>query len=161
MIVDGLGTVKQLTDSSGTMVANYIYDSFGNSVSSVSSVANTYGFTGEQQFSEADNLVFLRARYYKPDIGRFISRDPIGYKAGFNLYTYVENDPINATDPSGLKKRSCMEMCVLRFEVCQSSCSAKFFIGGCINVPGFIKCWWGCYGKRIDCYANCTGRGEI
>jgi len=48
-------------------------------------------------------LVFLRARYYKPGIGRFISRDPIGYNGGLNLYLYCVNDPVNSTDPSGFK----------------------------------------------------------
>jgi RHS repeat-associated protein len=63
---------------------------------------NNYGFTGEQQFAEENELIFLRARYYSPDIGRFIKRDPIGYRGGLNLYGYVGNNPVLYTDPSGL-----------------------------------------------------------
>jgi RHS repeat-associated protein len=99
---DGLGSVRLMTDDLCLVTNSYTYDAFGNSVSSASSVANSYGFTGEQQFAEADNLVFLRARYYQPSIGRFMSQDPIGYRGGLNLYTYVMNNPIGFKDPSGL-----------------------------------------------------------
>ena len=98
---DGLGSTRQLTDESETVTAGYTYDGFGNVIASTGTSDNVYGFTGEQQFEEADNLVFLRARYYDPSIGRFISRDPIGYKGGLNLYRYVENNPINMIDPTG------------------------------------------------------------
>jgi len=68
---------------------------------SFSSSDKTYGFTGEQQLKEVDSLVFLRARYYDPRVGRFISRD-LGYVSGINLYEYVYNNPLIYTDPSGL-----------------------------------------------------------
>jgi RHS repeat-associated protein len=100
---DGLGSARQLTDSAGVLAASYTYDSYGNLIASSGTAANTYGFTGEQQFGEADNLVFLRARYYKPSIGRFISRDPIGYGDGMNVYEYVKNNPVRYTDASGLE----------------------------------------------------------
>ncbi len=46
-------------------------------------------------------MYYYRARYYDPEIGRFISEDPLGFAAGVNFYTYVGNNPINRNDPSG------------------------------------------------------------
>ncbi|MHC1727321.1 MAG: RHS repeat-associated core domain-containing protein [Syntrophobacteraceae bacterium] len=53
--------------------------------------------------AEPNGLYYMRARYYDPGVGRFISEDPIGFAGGdVNLYGYVANDPINAIDPFGL-----------------------------------------------------------
>lgn len=52
--------------------------------------------------AEANNLYYMRARYYDADIGRFISEDPIGFEGGINLYAYVGGNPILLVDPSGL-----------------------------------------------------------
>jgi uncharacterized protein RhaS with RHS repeats len=51
---------------------------------------------------EANGLSFMRARYYVPSAGRFINPDPIGIAGGLNLYRYVQNDPVDFVDPSGL-----------------------------------------------------------
>ncbi len=48
-------------------------------------------------------LIYYRARWYDPQQGRFLSEDPISYEGGFNLYSYVDNDPIGFTDPLGLQ----------------------------------------------------------
>lgn len=101
---DGLGSTRQLTNSTETVVASYTYDAFGNLIASSGSSDNTYGFTGEQ-FDDSSGLLYLRARYYDASIGRFISRDLIGIAGGINLYAYVKNNPINHTDPIGLGDR--------------------------------------------------------
>jgi RHS repeat-associated protein len=60
-------------------------------------------FTGREYDAET-GLYYYRARYYSPALGRFLQRDPVGYTAGINLYTYCANNPINFMDPRGLDK---------------------------------------------------------
>jgi len=66
-------------------------------------IGNPYMFTG-RRFDSETGLYYYRARYYDPYIGRFLQTDPIGYYGGLNLYTYVDNNPVNWIDPWGLKK---------------------------------------------------------
>jgi RHS repeat-associated protein len=63
----------------------------------------TYGYTGREP--DASGLVYYRARYYDPSVGRFTQRDPVGYLDGLNRYAYVGNNPVNFTDPNGLLAR--------------------------------------------------------
>lgn len=58
---------------------------------------------GGQEYDQETGLYSLRARYYDPQLGRFLSEDPIGIAGGLNLYAYAGNDPVNARDPSGLE----------------------------------------------------------
>lgn len=70
-----------------------------------SDIWNTKLFTG-REFDSETWLYYYRARYYSPDLGRFISRDPIGIADNINLYAYVGNNPIEYTDPSGMYSMS-------------------------------------------------------
>ena len=97
---DGLGSVADLTDSAENILESFTYDVYGVP-SDVSSVGNPYFFTGREYESET-GLYYYRARYYAPDIGRFLSADPIGFLGGLNLNAYAGNSPINYVDPLGL-----------------------------------------------------------
>ncbi len=63
---------------------------------------------GGAEFDQETKLYYMRARYYDPQLGRFISEDPLGIAGGLNLYAYAENDPVNGRDPTGL---TMMTMC--------------------------------------------------
>jgi RHS repeat-associated protein len=64
-----------------------------------------YAYTG-REWDKETGLYYYRARYYDPMEGRFVSRDPIGYKGGTNLFSYTSNNPISYNDPTGLVKWS-------------------------------------------------------
>jgi RHS repeat-associated protein len=65
-------------------------------------VYNPFLYTG-QELDKETGFYHLRARHYAPSLGKFLSRDPIGYAGGPNLYSYCGGDPINCVDPSGLE----------------------------------------------------------
>jgi RHS repeat-associated protein len=97
---DGLGSITGLSDATGTMVQTYGYDAFGN-VTATGGVSQPFMFTGREYDSET-GMYFYRARYYDPAVGRFVTKDPIGFAGGdVNLYTYIQNDPVNYIDPEG------------------------------------------------------------
>jgi RHS repeat-associated protein len=98
-LVDGLGTVTSLTGGTGSAVAVYAYDSFGN-VLSGGGVSNPFRYTG-REFDSETGLEYYRARYYDPVEGRFISEDEVRFEAASNFYAYVSNNVPNRFDPSG------------------------------------------------------------
>jgi RHS repeat-associated protein len=97
---DGLGSTLALTDSSGTTQTQYTYEPFGNTTTSGNASASTFQYTGRE--NDGTGLYDYRARYYSPIFQRFISEDPLGWEgSGVNLYSYVFDNPIGYTDPSG------------------------------------------------------------
>ncbi|WP_429002581.1 RHS repeat-associated core domain-containing protein [Xanthomonas fragariae] len=79
------------------------YDPYGTTTQSSTTYTNPYQYTGRER--DLSGLYYCRARYYRPQWGRFISEDPIGLAAGLNSYAYVQGNPISLVDPLGLQSR--------------------------------------------------------
>ncbi len=95
------GSISHITNNSGTVVNSYAYDSYGIRISVIESVIQPYSYTG-REYDVESGLYFYRARYYDANTGRFLSEDPIRFRAGDqNFYNYVFNNPVNLTDPDG------------------------------------------------------------
>jgi len=104
---DGLGSTTGLTDEDGDVTDTYSYDVFGAVKSHAGTSANPYRFTGELQDTQAARQpMYLRARYYDPALGRFLSRDSLPGSDTVpqtkNRYAYAYNNPANIVDPLGL-----------------------------------------------------------
>jgi RHS repeat-associated protein len=102
---DGGGTVRLLTDATGTVTDTYDYDAWGNAVNTTGSTPNVYLYRGEQ-FDPDLGLYYLRARYFNPASGRFLSRDPEAGRSQspitLHKYLYGNGDPVGNGDPSGM-----------------------------------------------------------
>jgi len=143
--LDALGSVISLTDSNKTQVASYFYDAFGFPHPS-SPIPNPFLFTS-REYEPESGLYYYRARYYNPEIGRFLQVDPIlklqsgeclscrgkqsSYMVPFLLnnsqklhfYVYVQNNPGNLTDPKGLESREeCLRNVWEMYEKCHQIC---------------------------------------
>jgi RHS repeat-associated protein len=101
---DGGGSVRQLTNIAGAITDTYDYDAFGNKINSTGTTPNNYLYRGEQYDSDL-GLYYLRARYYNPVTGLFVSQDPesgiLTDPKTLHKYLYANGDPVNRVDPSG------------------------------------------------------------
>ena len=94
-----MGSARVLTDASGSIAEQLDYDSFGNSAGTPTT-GNSY--TGRER-DDVTGLMYYRARFYDPQVGRFTSQDPIGFAGGTNHFGYVGNNPLNSVDSLGLQ----------------------------------------------------------
>jgi len=107
-LVDGLGSTRQLTDESEAVFASYVFEGFGILVAQSGSTVNPYKFAETSNYRDDGDagLIHVGARYYDIQVGRFTSADPtfgdILDPQSLNRYIYVQNNPVNLLDPSGL-----------------------------------------------------------
>ncbi|MCD4823525.1 MAG: RHS repeat-associated core domain-containing protein [Phycisphaerae bacterium] len=104
-LADHQGSVRDVVDDGGVSLDHIVYDSFGKIVSrDNAALPLRFGYTGRELAGEAgEGMYYYRRRFYDAPTGRFLSQDPAGFAAGDNnLYRYVNNDPLDYTDPSGL-----------------------------------------------------------
>lgn len=101
---DQNGNVLAKADAQGNIVARYDYKPYGASVPGMGVPPNGPGYSGHINDPET-GLIYMQARYYDPEVGRFLSVDPDVSKPGnvfnFNRYEYVNNNPIMGIDPTG------------------------------------------------------------
>jgi RHS repeat-associated protein len=90
-----------MTDNTGTVHARYAYDPYGRMTQLSGNLTADFGFTGSY-FHGATGLNLTLYRAYDPNLGRWLSRDPIEENGGLNLYRYAGDNPINLVDPLGL-----------------------------------------------------------
>jgi RHS repeat-associated protein len=100
---DGTGSTAGLSGGDGRYVDAYSYLPFGEALAAPrQTVSNPFTYVGQSGvMQEGNGLDFMRARYYAPADGRFVSEDPIRFQGGVNLYRYAGNQPTGLIDPSG------------------------------------------------------------
>jgi RHS repeat-associated protein len=98
---DHLGSIRELTNGSGTVQTRYDYDPYGRRTRLTGTLDADFGFTGHY-YHQLSGLHLALYRAYNADLGRWISRDSIAEQGGINLYAYVGNNPVKIVDPLGL-----------------------------------------------------------
>jgi RHS repeat-associated protein len=132
---DGQLSTRQLTDASQTVTDQYRYDAFGVLLAQSGTTPNNYLYTGEQYTPGIDSY-YLRARYYQPATGRFLTADPF---TGFiedphtlHKYHYTGNNPVNRIDPSGLMEGGMAGT--------MTATAGNGIVGG-IVIPNLVRIW--------------------
>jgi RHS repeat-associated protein len=99
---DHLGTPQVMTDKAGNVIWRAVHDPFGKAtVDAASTVEMNVRFPG-QYYDEETGLHYNYFRYYCPEIGRYLTADPIGLAGGLNTYLYADANPLTNFDPFGL-----------------------------------------------------------
>jgi len=100
---DANGNLTDYIDDTGSNVAHYVYGPFGGTISATGDKADDFKFRFSTKYHDDETgLVYYGLRYYSPELGRWVSRDPIGVRGGANLHAFVNNMPIARVDGVGL-----------------------------------------------------------
>jgi RHS repeat-associated protein len=146
-LYDAQGTVRRVVDDSAVQTDFYTHNAFGYEYPPSGTTPNPYRFGGAWGYiADPSGMLQLGARFYWPEVGRFVQRDPV--RQGMDQYVYSRSDPLGQTDPTGLQ--ACPD-CELAYNACMGAAAAKFgkctsrvlgigFVGG----TGVLGCLAGC-----------------
>ena len=151
----GIGTVRQLTNAQGQVIDRYVFDAWGNELTSPQSqISNPFRYVGKYGYylDTESALMLLGVRYYGNRIGRFISLDPM--MEGLNWYSYVGSNPIKNTDPcgTGVGVIISIGIGVIGYSLACYLCADKFREAA-LRIPP--------QGGRLDTYQHCWANCHI
>ena len=98
---DHLGSIREMVNTAGAIVAQYSYDAYGRQTLLFGTMVADFGYAG-MFLHQPSGLSLTLFRGYSADLGRWLSRDPMAERGGLNLYEYVLNNPMKWLDPYGL-----------------------------------------------------------
>jgi len=104
-MVDGNKNIVGLVDEAGAIANSYEYSPFGKLINEVESVEQPFKFSSEY-FDSETNLCYYNYRYYDPNGGKWLKRDPIAEEGGYNLYCFIQNNPVYGVDLLGLRNEN-------------------------------------------------------
>jgi RHS repeat-associated protein len=134
ILSDHLGSPRVIVNaSSGSIVERIDYDEFGNVTNDTAPAGLPFGFAGGL-YDSGSGFVRFGARDYDPTIGRWVSKDPIRFAGGMNLYGYGLNDPIDHVDPKGRNFSDCLAALEEQAEVCLAAIEDPALWPECVEV---------------------------
>lgn len=156
--MDHLGSIREMTDSSGAVQARYDYDPYGRRTKTSGDLDADFGFTGHY-YHASSGLNLTLYRLYDANMGRWLSRDPIAEQDGLNLYGYVKGNPGNFIDPLGLAGQ-----CVQRNSCASTDEKGSFLIYSATYVnssrtSGYLT-WYNSNGEEIESFPAVSGSGK-
>jgi RHS repeat-associated protein len=103
---DANGNVTEYIDATGAIKAHYAFDAFGNTISQSGDMASTFSHRFSTKYADDETgLYYYGYRYYAPELGRWVNRDPIGEDGSKDIYGFVANDSIDYFDILGNIKK--------------------------------------------------------
>ena len=155
---DPSGSVAQRQDGGGGLLSSDVYDGFGNLQATTGGGADVFGFAGQWGgYTDAETgLVLMTHRFYDPQAGRFLTRDPINFYGCINLYAFTTNNPVNFADPLVLyvtipieHREDCEERCLENYLTDSSTCKKIS------NPLDRVKCYIEEGEKLVKCLKSC------